>query len=103
MSVSDSQSAKDFLDQGQAAKVFEQRHPSPSEVEWMKKTLLPSLEKTPERPIGAPTGVNLADDGSARFTTVSGHPVRRLYTPADLPADWNYDSYLGYPGQPPYT
>ncbi len=22
---------------------------------------------------------------------------------ADLPADWNYDEYLNYPGQPPYT
>ncbi len=30
-------------------------------------------------------------------------PIRRLYTPADLPADWNYDQYLNYPGQPPYT
>ncbi len=30
-------------------------------------------------------------------------PIRRLYTQADLPNDWNYDQYLGYPGQPPYT
>ena len=30
-------------------------------------------------------------------------PIRRLYTQADLPEDWSYDSYLNYPGQPPYT
>ena len=35
--------------------------------------------------------------------TISGTPVRRLYTQADLPEDWKYDDYLGYPGQPPYT
>ena len=30
-------------------------------------------------------------------------PIRRLYTQADLPEDWSYDSYLNYPGQAPYT
>ena len=35
--------------------------------------------------------------------TISNAPIRRLYTQADLPADWNYDQYLGYPGQPPFT
>ena len=29
--------------------------------------------------------------------------VRRLYTQADLPEDWNYDQYLGLPGEPPFT
>ena len=38
-----------------------------------------------------------------RFTTISGLPIRRLYTQADLPEDWSYDKYLNYPGQPPYT
>jgi methylmalonyl-CoA mutase N-terminal domain/subunit len=83
--------------------IFENRSPSDSERKWAEKTLLPTLEKAPERAIGAPTGVNLGDDGAARFTTISGYPVRRLYTPADLPADWSYEKYLGYPGQPPYT
>ena len=36
------------------------------------------------------------------FTTVSGHPIRRLYTPADLP-EWDAQRDLGLPGQPPYT
>jgi len=43
------------------------------------------------------------EHGHARFTTVSGVPVRRLYTRADLPEDWSYEKYLGYPGQEPFT
>src|SRR5580700_4381646 len=79
------------------------RHPSASEQRWTEQTLAPSLEKAPEKPIGAPTGTNVDENGQARFTTISGLPIRRLYTPADLPEDWNYDTYLNYPGQPPYT
>src|SRR6202162_2277076 len=85
------------------ADVFEGRHPSAAEKEWAEKTLAPTLEKTPEKPIGAPTGTNLDEHGNARFTTISGVPIRRLYTEADLPEDWNYEQYLGYPGQPPFT
>jgi methylmalonyl-CoA mutase N-terminal domain/subunit len=65
--------------------------------------LLPTLEKSPEKPVGAPTGVNCDEHGRARFSTISGVAVRRLYTPADLPEDWGYDQYLGYPGEPPFT
>jgi methylmalonyl-CoA mutase N-terminal domain/subunit len=83
--------------------VFEGRQPAESEKQWAEKTLAPSLEKAPEKPLGEPTGVNRDERGQARFTTISGVPVRRLYTPADLPGDWAYDGYLGYPGQPPYT
>src|SRR5450631_669878 len=79
------------------------RHPSESEKQWAEKTLAPSLERSPEKPIGAPTGTNLDEHGDARFTTISGLPIRRLYTAADLPENWNYDEYLNYPGQPPYT
>ena len=83
--------------------LLEGRHPSESEKQWAENTLAPTLEKAPERPIGAPTGTNKDEHGQARFTTLSGVPIRRLYTEADLPEDWNYDQYLGYPGQPPYT
>jgi len=83
--------------------VSENRHPSDAEKKWAEKTLAPTLENAPERPIGAPTGVNLDERGQARFTTISGVPIRRLYTPADLPADWSEERYLGYPGQPPFT
>src|SRR5258708_8690104 len=82
--------------------VFNGRNPSESERNWAEKTLAPALEKGPERPIGAASGVNLDEDGHARFTTISGSPVRRLYTPADLPDDWSEQKYLAYPEQPPY-
>ncbi len=83
--------------------VFEGRNPSDSEKEWAEKILAPALEKSAEKPIGAPTGINLDDHGNARYTTISGLPIRRLYTAADLPEDWNYDQYLNFAGQPPYT
>ncbi len=85
------------------ADIFEDRRPSAPENKWVEKTLAPTLEKSPEKPIGAPTGVNLDDHGQARFTTISGVPVRRLYTQADLPADWSEEKYLGFPGAPPFT
>src|SRR5258707_11887680 len=85
------------------ADVFEGRHPSESETRWADQTLAPTLEKSPEKPIGAPTGTNLDEHGNARFTTISGVPLRRLYTQADLPEDWNYEKYLNHPGEPPFT
>ena len=99
----DKKISKPELAESPIADVFEGRHPSQSEKKWAEKTLAPTLEKAPERPIGAASGVNIDDNGHARFTTISGVPVRRLYTQADLPEDWNYETYLGYPGQPPYT
>jgi len=38
----------------------------------------------------------------ALFETVSGHPVRPLYTEEDL-AEWDAERDLGFPGEPPYT
>src|SRR5215831_1670010 len=38
----------------------------------------------------------------AEFTTLSGHPIRRLYTEGDL-QDWDPATQLGEPGAPPYT
>ncbi|MGE5113459.1 MAG: methylmalonyl-CoA mutase [Acidobacteriaceae bacterium] len=83
--------------------IFEERHPSDSEKRWAEDTLSKTLDKAPERSIGAGTGTNLDESRHARFTTSSGKPICRLYTPADLPEDWSYEKYLGYPGQPPYT
>ena len=85
-----------------SADVFKDRHPSEPEKAWAEKTLNPTLDKVPEKPIGAASGVNLDEQGNARFTTISAVPIRRLYTKADLPEDWNYEKYLGYPGQAPY-
>src|SRR5579871_378935 len=78
------------------------RKPSESEQQWAEKTLDPLLEKSPEKAVGAPTGTNLDENGNARFSTISDVPIRRLYTAADLPEDWSYDKYLGYPGQAPF-
>jgi methylmalonyl-CoA mutase, N-terminal domain len=64
------------------------RKPSDKEKSWQEDTLRPTLTKNPER--------------QAEFTTVSGYPIQRLYTPADLPG-WDAERDLGYPGEPPYT
>src|ERR1700691_3815313 len=65
------------------------RHPSAEETRWTRETLEPALAKSPEQAVGAATGVNRDEAGNARFTTISGLPIRRLYTEADLPEDWS--------------
>jgi methylmalonyl-CoA mutase N-terminal domain/subunit len=64
------------------------RKPSDKEKSWEDKTLRPTLARNPER--------------QAEFTTVSGFPIQRLYTPADLEG-WDPGRDLGFPGEPPYT
>ncbi len=64
------------------------RKPSAKEKSWEDNTLAPTLAKSPER--------------LSEFTTISGYPIRRLYTPADLEG-WDPERDLGYPGEPPYT
>ena len=55
---------------------------------WEEGILRPALEKTPER--------------EPSFSTISRHPIRRLYTPLDL-SDFEYARELGFPGDYPYT
>jgi methylmalonyl-CoA mutase, N-terminal domain len=64
------------------------RQPSAKELAWEKNTLRSCLQKSPER--------------AYDFTTTSGHPIRRLYTEADLEG-WDAERDLGLPGVPPYT
>jgi len=64
------------------------RDPSPEEKSWESNTLGPALAKSPER--------------QREFTTISGHPIRQLYTDADL-AGWDPKTQLAHPGEPPYT
>jgi len=71
-----------------SAVVDAERKPSKAEKHWEETTLASTLQKSPER--------------AADFTTVSSYPIRRLYTEADLP-DWNPETELGLPGEPPYT
>src|ERR1700720_806425 len=96
-------SSKPEVVESPLADVFEKRHPSVAEKKWAENTLAPTLEKAPEKPIGAPTGINRDEQGHARFTTISGVPIRRGYTEADLPQDWSAEKYLDTPGGPPYT
>src|SRR5258708_37931163 len=101
--MADNKPPKTRIAESPSADVFQDRHPSEPEKTWADKTLNPTLDKAPEKPIGPASGVNLDEQGNARFTTISGVPILRLYTQADLPEDWNTDKYLGLPGQPPYT
>jgi methylmalonyl-CoA mutase N-terminal domain/subunit len=64
------------------------RLPSSAEQRWEDETLKPALQKSPER--------------QEEFTTLSGVPIQRLYTPADL-ANFDYHQELGDPGEYPYT
>ena len=71
-----------------AEKQERERKLGAAEQAWENTTLKKALERQPER--------------AEEFTTVSGHPIRRLYTPADLP-DFDPERDLGLPGQSPYT
>jgi methylmalonyl-CoA mutase N-terminal domain/subunit len=55
---------------------------------WQHDTLEPALKKSPER--------------AASFTTISGRPIERLYTPEDLDGI-DYDRDINNPGAFPYT
>jgi len=46
--------------------------------------------------------IALTGERRARFSTVSDHPVRSLYTPLDL-RDHDYVRDIGFPGQYPFT
>ena len=55
---------------------------------WEDETVNPGLERFPER--------------AEEFTTPSGRPVRRLYSPLDI-GEFDYVEGLGFPGEPPFT
>jgi len=55
---------------------------------WQVETLEPALKKAPER--------------AASFTTISGRPIERLYTPEDVEGI-DYDRDINNPGAFPYT
>ncbi len=56
---------------------------------WERETVGKWLERRPER--------------AERFANLSDVEIGRLYTPADLPEDWNYLEKLGFPGEYPFT
>jgi methylmalonyl-CoA mutase N-terminal domain/subunit len=57
-------------------------------LRWEREILEPALSKSPERP--------------GPFTTISGRPIDRLYTPEDL-SDFDFVRDLNHPGSFPYT
>src|SRR5438552_2025722 len=57
---------------------------------WEETTFASSLKRMPER------------TSPDEFTTISGEPIERVYTPADL-AGFDYMQDLGFPGEYPYT
>jgi methylmalonyl-CoA mutase N-terminal domain/subunit len=59
-----------------------------AQARWEETTLPQSLARARER--------------REEFTTASGRPVHRLYTPVDV-ADLDYLRDLGFPGEPPFT
>ncbi|HEX4970470.1 MAG TPA: methylmalonyl-CoA mutase family protein, partial [Steroidobacteraceae bacterium] len=61
---------------------------SPDPETWQSTTLAASLKKMPAR--------------QESFTTLSGLPIKELYTPADIK---NVDAakHIGFPGEYPYT
>ncbi|MFI5272843.1 MAG: methylmalonyl-CoA mutase [Ktedonobacterales bacterium] len=63
-------------------------HIAEAQSAWEAGSLAQSTGRVPER--------------RERFTTQSGMPIQRLYTPADR-ASANYERDLGFPGEYPYT
>jgi methylmalonyl-CoA mutase N-terminal domain/subunit len=61
---------------------------SPDLATWQNTTLAGSLEKMPAR--------------QQAFTTLSGLPIKELYTPEDI-KDLNHAQHIGFPGEYPYT
>lgn len=59
-----------------------------NQKKWEESTLKNNLSRYPER--------------REEFSTTSGEPIRRLYTPLDV-ADLNYSNDLGFPGEYPFT
>ncbi len=62
--------------------------PETAKARWEREVLEPALEKSPER--------------AGSFTTISGRPIDRLYTPDDV-AGLDYERDLADPGVFPYT
>src|SRR5579864_6817788 len=57
---------------------------------------------TDRQPIPRRAAGEKSSERTSEFTTVSGYPIRKLYSANDL-SDWDADRDLGLPGSPPYT
>ncbi|MBC7259889.1 MAG: methylmalonyl-CoA mutase family protein [Chloroflexi bacterium] len=71
--------------------MFDKKHLDAIEADrkrWEETTLKDSLRRLPEC--------------REKFITISGEPVQRLYTPADI-ADVDFNRDIGWPGELPFT
>jgi len=68
----------------------EQQRAAMERRRWEENTVAGSLTKLPER------------GPAEQYTTISGQPIERIYTPADL-SGFDYMQDLGFPGEYPYT
>ena len=59
-----------------------------------------SRERSRPEPKASAAASEKSSERAAEFTTISGYPIRRLYTQSDL-ASWNPESELGAPGASP--
>ncbi len=66
----------------------EEKQLSQAVDDWENEVVTKTLERFPER--------------EEKFLTISGIPMKRLYTPIDL-ADHEYQKQLGFPGNYPFT
>jgi len=57
---------------------------------------------TDRQPLRKSAAGEKSTKATREFTTISGHPIRELYTPAVL-SNWDAQKDLGQPGAPPYT
>jgi methylmalonyl-CoA mutase, N-terminal domain len=71
-----------LFDQDEVARIAEQKR------RWEATDVAKATARMPER--------------QEHFTTQSGMPIKRLYTPDDV-AGMSYERDLGFPGEPPYT
>ncbi|MGH7756358.1 MAG: methylmalonyl-CoA mutase family protein, partial [Vulcanimicrobiaceae bacterium] len=67
---------------------LERRSIADAQTEWEQLTLLPFMQRRPER--------------REVFRTLGGTALKRLYTPEDV-ADVDYADKIGFPGAYPYT
>jgi methylmalonyl-CoA mutase N-terminal domain/subunit len=68
----------------------EQQKIASAQRRWEENTVASSMKRLPER------------GGPEAFTTISGEPIERIYTPADVQG-FDYMQDLGFPGEYPFT
>ena len=74
--------------------------PSPLKIESMRETVKKDLEELYRE--WRERARARSKDRKERYLTISGVPIKDLYTPLDIPG-FDYTEKLGFPGEYPYT